>query len=463
VKPADTDGLIEVGVPVAVTADPADRAPSGAWLAAARASDAALLIVFACAAFHAIRRDWQPSKAVPLVLFAAFGLQGWWRARGLAGRVVSLTSGDDWFGFESSAREILHHGPLMSFGKPLGEGAPYFYHPLYCYFLAAVHGITGESLFGPVFVQFLILAGVAVMLWRFAAELFGPRPALVGLCALVAILELDFTRYYTVTLLSENLYVLTVTLTLVPFARWIARGDRRDLWQASFWGGLSSITRPSMMVFFIPALALVAFVAADRTQSKRKGLAAAAVMAVLWGAVIAPITLRNAIVSRRAVLISEGVGAGFIKYNVPPSADPAMYASQYRGSVLSGFIVLARIARGHPLDMLAMQGRKLGFSLGMVQWYGGYRPHPELVAVTLVYAATLVLSRTMRARMLWPVHLFVLAHLASMGLTMPSNYGYRMILPPFVYMSVLSAAAACSLVAIRLPAFHARHRSESRV
>ena len=50
----------------------------------------------------------------------------------------------------------------------------------------------------------------------------------------------------------------------------------------TFWGGLSSITRPSMMMCFIPALALVAFVAADRARSWRKGLAAAAVMAVIW-------------------------------------------------------------------------------------------------------------------------------------------------------------------------------------
>jgi hypothetical protein len=99
----------------------------------------------------------------------------------------------------------------------------------------------------------------------------------------------------------------------------------------------------------------------------------------------------------------------------------------------------------------------------MVQWYGGYRPHPELVAVTLLYISTIIASKAMRARMLWPVHLFVVAHVASMSLTMPWNYGYRLIIPPFAYTSALSAAAACSLVAMRLPAFHAQRTSRSRV
>jgi hypothetical protein len=464
VKAADIDPLIDVDVPIKVTiAATAHESRALQLLTVARTIDAGLLIVFACAALHAIRRHWQPWHAVPLALFAGFGLQGWWRARHLIGHVVSLTSGDDWFGFESSAREILRHGPLMTLGRPLGEGAPYFYHPLYCYFLAVVHAITGESLFGPVFVQFLMLAAVATLLWRFAGEIFGASPALVGLGALVVILELDFARYYTVTLLSENLYILTVTLTLLPFARWIARGERRDLWQASLWGGVSSITRPSMMLFFVPALALVAFIAAQRGRSIRASLAPVVATAAIWLAVIAPITLRNLVVSHRFVLISEGLGAGFITYNMPPSADPAAYAGQYTGSVLSGLTVLARIAWDHPADMLKTQGRKLGFSLGMVQWYGGYRPHPELVAVTLLYISTIIASKAMRARMLWPVHLFVVAHVASMSLTMPWNYGYRLIIPPFAYTSALSAAAACSLVAMRLPAFHAQRTSRSRV
>jgi len=50
------------------------------------------------------------------------------------------------------------------------------------------------------------------------------------------VFELDFARYYTVTLLSENLYVLTVTLTITPFVRWVRDGDRADLLRMAFLG-----------------------------------------------------------------------------------------------------------------------------------------------------------------------------------------------------------------------------------
>jgi hypothetical protein len=130
---------------------------------------------------------------------------------------------------------------------------------------------------------------------------------------------------------------------------------------------------------------------------------------------------------------------------------------------VSGLHVLARIAWDHPLGVLRIQGLKLGFSLGMIQWFDGYRPHPELVTVTVLYVLTCICSRTMRALALWPVHLFVLAHLASMGLTMPWNYGYRLIIPPFVLTSVLSASAAWSIVGVWLSGVPLRQPTGSRV
>jgi len=464
-KPAGADGLIELLTPgmVVLQTRSSQAADVARWQMAQAAINVALIVLLICAAVHAavLAAPFSQRQLVTAGVFAVFGVQGFLQARRFAEHVVTLTSGDDWFGFESSAREILHHGLLMTFGKPIGQGAAYFYHPLYCYFLAAVHLITGESLFGPVFVQFVILAGVATLLWRLAAGLFGERAALVGLTALVAILEVDFTRYYTVTLLSENLYVLTITLAIVPFVRWVRGGKWSDLAWVGFWGGVSSITRPAMMMYFIPALAFIGFVAARRRTSD--ALPAVALAAGLWALVIAPVTLRNWIVAHRFVLISDGLGASFIKYNLPASADASYYVTQFHGTLASGLHVLARIAWDHPLGVLRIQGLKLGFSLGMIQWFDGYRPHPELVTVTVLYVLTCVCSRAMRALALWPVHLFVLAHLASMGLTMPWNYGYRLIIPPFVLTSVLSASAAWSIVGVWLSGVPLRQPTGSRV
>ena len=78
----------------------------------------------------------------------------------------------------------------------------------------------------------------------------------------------------------------------------------------------------------------------------------------------------------------------------------------------------------------------------MIHWFEGYRPHPELLAVTFLYVVMLVTSKTMRRPELWPVHAFVFSHWGSMMLTSPWNYGYRMILPAYVYTSTLSVAAS---------------------
>lgn len=466
-KPADTDGLIVVqtivaddaaGAPAALTLTPwpADRRGSDRLIPIARVLDAAALLLVAAASVSAVRQLWRSGASagaqwLTLALGAWFGAQGWWQAIPFAGRVRSLTAGDDWWGFEACARDILHHGPLMTLGRPIGQAEPYFYHPFYSYFLAAVHGVTGESLFGPVFVQFLILAAVAAILWRFTADLFGRLPAFAGVAALVIVFELDFTRYYTVTLLTENLYVLTVALTIPPLVRWIRSGERADLIRFGCWGGISTMTRPPMLLYLFPALALIALVDMQRSRRVGAAIASVAVAAAAWAAAVAPTALRNIVVAHRFVLVSEVARSSIVKYNLPPSVDPAAYDERAGGTFTAALGVLARVGRDHPRALLGLEATKIGFSLGMVHWAGGYRPHPELIAVTGLYLAMCVVSARMRSRLLWPVHLFVLVHLASMLLTMPWNYGYRLILPPFVYTTMVSTAAFTAWVTVWRP------------
>jgi hypothetical protein len=463
VKPPDTDGLVQFeavdplgGPPLEVTQTATARSPS-ALLALARLADGAALAAFGFVSAWAVRlvrprRD-RAGWMVPSLLFALFGVQGWMQALPLAGRVVALTGGDDWWGFEACARDILRHGPLMTLGKAVGRADPYFYHPLYCYFLAAVHAVTGETLFGPVFVQFLILAIVGTIVWRLASEIFGQRPALAGLVALVAIFELDFARYYTVTLLSENLYILTATSCLVPFVRWVRGGRRADLIRMAIWGGISTMTRPPMLFYLFPAVVLVALVAAGRSRRPGETMACVALVAGLWLLTVSPITLRNLFVSHRFVLVSDVQSASVLTYNIPASLSAAEYGARWHGTFGSALRVIAEMSYEHPLAMSGVFAKKLAFSLGMTQLIEGYRPHPELVAVTMMYVVMCIASSRMLARALWPVHLFVLTHLASMLLTMPWNYGYRLIMPPFVYTSALSAAAFGSMVMSRRARF----------
>jgi hypothetical protein len=290
---------------------------------------------------------------------------------------------------------------------------------------------------------------VGEKVWRLASELFGRLPALVGLVVLVVIFELDFVRYYTVTLLSENVYILTVTLAIVPFVRWIRLAHRSDLVRMGVWGGVSTITRPSMLFYLFPALALVALVAFGRGRRVSAAVGAVSIAAATWLLTIAPVTLRNLLVSHRLVLVSDVPSASVLTYNIPASLSAAEYGARWRGTFGSALKVVAEMAWEHPLAMLGVFVKKLGFSLCMTQWITGYRPHPELVAVTALYLGMCIVSKRMRDRVLWPVHLFVVVHLASMMLTLPWNYGYRLIIPPFVYTSTLSVAALWSVVQTR--------------
>ena len=460
-KPADVSGELRVSlrgpggddvavVPAVNRADPrVDRALQIAVDSWARylpsGFDIIAIVLLIVVAIASLRDAWtHAQRAEALVgagLILALGLQGFVAARPMIGRFLSLSGGDDWLGFESRARDILQHGPLMTLGRPLGEGVAYFYHPFYSYVLALTHAIAGESLFGPIVMHFVVLAVTAFLMWAFARDLFGTVAASCGLAALLVVFEIDFIRYYTITLLSENFYILTVTLCLRAFGKWAQSGATRSLIWAGMWAGLSAATRPAMMMFFVPAL-LVALAIAAMRRFGVTPIRAAVVLAASWLAVVAPFTLRNWLVARRLVLISDSLGGGFIVHALPPHMDSQPYLQGYGGGVIGSAGVLWRILMDHPAEVLSLQWQKLGFTLGMVHWFGDYRPHPELAAVTALYLIMIVVSPTMRSMALWPVHAFVLAHVASMGLTSPWNYGYRLILPPYVYTTTFSVAAA---------------------
>jgi len=449
-KPAGLDALVRVSIadasgPVVVTTT---RQPSSAWVERVSvAADLAVIAVLGWLSVLTLRHHLRDSArrldtavvATAIVLFAA---QGWWEASRFAGRFVSLTEGDDWWGFESRARDILQHGPLLLLGQPVGDAAAYFFHPFYSYFLAAVHAVMGESLFGPVFVQFLILAAVTVILWRLTRTWFGTGPALASTVALVVLFEIDFTRYYTTTLLSENLYILTVPLSIASLARWARDQHSRDLVAGALWAGVSSITRPGMLIALLPMLVVIAIVAARRSNN---AWWSASIALAAWMFPVSLTAIRNWVAASRFVLVSDGLGGAALKYNIPASVDPAPYLAADTGGILSSITVIARVAFEHPWQFAATQIEKFGFTLGMTHWHEGYRPHPELVAISALYLTMCVLSRTLRHPAFWPAHVFIVSHVLSMGLTIPWNYGYRLILPAYVLMAPLSVAAACAL------------------
>src|SRR5260370_7421471 len=81
-------------------------------------------------------------------------------------------------------------------GGGQGHAPPFYGQPLYPYVLALAHRLTGESLFGPLALQYAALGGVlvgtAVLAWRaFGSHLAG----LVGLAAMWLLLQLEAEHF----------------------------------------------------------------------------------------------------------------------------------------------------------------------------------------------------------------------------------------------------------------------------
>jgi hypothetical protein len=386
-----------------------------------------------------------PLPIGPLVVGALLA-QGLWKSRHLVDRVWTMSGGDDWLNYEMTARDGALYGLIMSQGGVIGHGQPFSLYPGYAYFLTFVHQLTGESLAGVVLMNFVLLAVATLIAHRIARHLIGPVAALGGLMWLLLLEQADFVRYYTVTLFSENLYFVLAAATVLFLVRHHRSGRASDLVVAAVAGALASWTRPSMMLL-LPFAVLGILLARRRADGWYRSTFGAVMFAAVWMASLAPITIRNYIMSGRAVLLTAGQGATFVAYNMPVN-DP-MYFKGFDGTLLSSTLILIRMLFDYPLISLSNYGLKAGFSLGMVHWMGNGTMHPELIATTLLYLVAVIALPPMRSLPALPLHAFVVTHVVTLMLTMPSNYGYRMILPAFVFMS-LGAGAISTVGMLRL-------------
>ena len=464
-KPRDTDGLLRV-LPLDAGGAPRDWRRGEVTPAPVSASRRALTrwLVVPAWLLHAFvlglvcrglgpavaakaKASWRRTVANPLagmdhwvapVVLLFLTAQGLWKSRHLVGHSWTLTGGDDWWAFEAGARDVLLNGWLMNDGA--ATGAPFFVYPGYQYFLAGVHALTGESLAGPILVNFMALGVATVLVYSMARMIVAPLAASIAVVWLLVLEQLDFVRYYTVTLLSENLFVLLVAAALYQFVRFANRGGWGWLAGAALCGGLATGTRPTMLLYLPLGIVLAAAIEMKR-DGWRRAAGAAILVAALWMVGVGPFTLRNYLVSGTAVLVTAGQGRTFLHYNMPPGPveENLKYFQSFTGTNLSALQTLLWILWDHPAYTLRNWGTKIGFSLGMTQWMG-LAPHPEFLLTSFLYLAAILFVPSARTMSALIVHAFIATHLATLLLTAPSNYGYRMLLAMFLFMPVFAGA-----------------------
>jgi hypothetical protein len=242
--------------------------------------------------------------------------------RGLAGLPIILSRGDDWLTYETYAREIVLHGPLMTLGHPIGEASPFYYQPLYPYFLAAVHFLAGEDFFGVHVAQQLLLASTVWALYRLAARLFEPPAGwlTLALATYFVVVVMSFRRPPSpefASLLPETLFVPLVawwSLALVRFTECPSRS-----WGAwtGLLGGVTALTRTTLLAAIPLILPLV--VAGLRIRRRASATVSLIIFVVCLGGALGLVVLRNGMVSHQWRLVPTSGGVNLQISNEPPA------------------------------------------------------------------------------------------------------------------------------------------------
>jgi hypothetical protein len=391
---------------------------------------------------------------LPLV----FGVYGALLEAPMAGKATILSGLDDWLIYESSARDILLNGVLMDCGQ--GHAAPFYGQPLYPYVLALLHRLTGESLFGPIVVQFaalgLVVAGTGVL----ARRAFGARfDGLAAIAGLLVLLQLEPEHFKIARqLFNENLYMPLVMACLVVLVVLARLRGMPTWWQAFLAGVLLGVTAISRSQFLlcVPFALLVLWLAwrrapdAARARSGLRALVLVGVVAVGLVIAVAPVTLRNWVVSGQLVPISSSGGASLLEFHRPPAGlidqsaldkDTLFNALHLDQSTRTVVAFVEKDPGGYVATLLPLGAHSIG--LNGRNDPGIYWP---LFVTFLLYLASFSLRATRRLHV-WPIHAFIATHLLILMLFEADTYGYRLVMP--MYAPMVAVAAQLPLEALR--------------
>lgn len=201
-------------------------------------------------------------------------------------------------------------------GKPDPEirTSPYLRPPGYPFFLAGVYLLTGSSYLGARIVQMLLGLASALLAFLLGRRLFGEA---AGLLAAAFLSFYWIFPYYEGELHAPVVAVFLVLALANLLHLWALSRRARVALAAGLCLGAFVLVRPNALLVVPVALAWVAWVA--RRHGARALPAAAALLAGTV-ALVAPVTLRNALVTGDPVLVSSNAGINlYLAHN--PQAD----------------------------------------------------------------------------------------------------------------------------------------------
>jgi hypothetical protein len=360
-----------------------------------------------------------------------------------------MAGGDDPMTYEWYARDIQLNGILMNFGLPAGQGEPFYYQAFYPYFLAAVHAVSGEGMFGVILVQRLLVAFTVWAIIEIAVALAG-EDAWLGALACGVVFAIWKHSRIAADLLNESLYVPLLVAWVAVLLRVGRSPSTRGAFGAGVLGAVTAMTRSTILLAW-PAVWVACWWNWRTAPRWRAPLATLALCSVL---VFSLVGVRNWIVSGRWVTTSSELGVTLLGGNEPP--ENVVIDLQTRGALYERLGLndytsrVAEYAIVAPTAFAMHQGRKALFALGFYEPYApgwGYSPI-YITGWMLAVAGLVVAMRAARA----PMAAIILPGLiaASQFIAVVAVYpkGERLILPiyallvPYAGIAVSAAASA---------------------
>ena len=195
------------------------------------------------------------------------------------------------------------------------DGTPTaFWPPGYPLLLAATYSVFGPHLLAAKLLNVALSVATCFFVFALGTRLFGAR---VGLCAAAILALLPDHIWYAPLLLSEVAFTALLAALLWLFAVWSERrveGSRWILFGACV--GAAALVRGTASLFLVVPFAAWWIAERRLAPALRRTLLAAVGMAAL----IAPWTLRNAIVMHAPIAIASSVGMSFL-YTHNPEAE----------------------------------------------------------------------------------------------------------------------------------------------
>jgi 4-amino-4-deoxy-L-arabinose transferase-like glycosyltransferase len=415
-------------------------------------------LALAGVAFRLAREWWQRRRDLPgwawerpmLALVLLVGLVwAYWQAWPYAQEVPLFTGSDDWLTFESNARDIALYGPLQLRGAEPGAAIPFSEQPAYAYALAALHLLTGDSLYGTIVVQHFWLALEVVLVYGIARRLFG-RPAAVAAAALLAAEALVGFQRTARTLFSENLLQLLLPLAVLAL---LALVDRPRLGRALLAGlllGLSVVTRYTALLYLPLAMGATWWTLRSGVgRARASGLLLALVVATV--AVLALVPLRNALAAGRPVLMPTSASINLsVTAGIPETLDlvpieSGPWSGLYRAAGWtrdSGQAQWLEHLRQAPAAFLAQRLYFVRYALGLGDHGPEGRTRLDFLPIALLYGVAWTAWRETGRAVCWLVHGFVLTHLLVIAVFGINTYPPRLVLPMYVLMPAVSGFGA---------------------